>query len=168
MSLDYITEKGAFLVRQYRTRDPFLLAKSLGIHVLFRDNFNKLKGMYNVIKRSRFIFINSNMSEQMQRIVCAHEIGHDQFHRDLIAKDGLCEYMIYRMDSVPEYQANIFAAEILIENGELFEYIECGYTAEQIAKATNTDLNLVALKIKYLKQKGHQLRQIEYKSDFLK
>lgn len=168
LSFDYITEKGAALVRRYQTRNPFQIARELGIHVLAEDNFDKLKGMYKVIKRNRFIFINSNLSEQMQNIVCAHEVGHDQFHRDLAAKDGLREFIIYRMDTRPEYEANIFAAEILLPSDELLEYVKCGYDAEQIARTMHSDINLIALKVTYLIQQGYDLRRLDHKSDFLK
>ena len=87
MSTNRLSKVGSDLVRRYGTRDPFEIAKALGIEVLFCDNFGTLKGMYRVIKRNRFIFINQDLSEKMQRIVCAHEIGHDQLHRHF-AKGG--------------------------------------------------------------------------------
>jgi len=42
------------------------------------------------------------------------------------------------------------------------------YTSEQIARAMETDINLVALKIAHLAETGYDLRRIEHKSDFLK
>ena len=47
------------------------------------ENFSSLKGMYRVIKRNRFIFLNNSLDENMLRIVCAHELGHDQLHRNM-------------------------------------------------------------------------------------
>jgi len=167
MKYDSITQKGATLVLQCATRNPFRIAKQLGIHVLYRSNFGQLKGMYKVILRNRFIFINSNLPEQMQKIVCAHELGHDQLHRNL-AETGCFEFVLYDMDTRPEYEANIFAAELLLPEQEVLEYIECGYDTEQIARRMNTDINLVSLKISYLIQQGYSFRQVEHKSNFLK
>ena len=59
-------------------RDPFEIARQLGINVMLCENFGSLKGMYRVIKRNRFIFLNNSLDENMLRIVCAHELGHDQ------------------------------------------------------------------------------------------
>lgn len=56
---------GAKLVRRCGTRDPFEIARQLGIEVIFCDDLGSLKGMYRVIKRNRFIFINSSLSEKM-------------------------------------------------------------------------------------------------------
>ena len=77
--------------------------------------------------------------------------------------------MLYDMKSRPEYEANIVAAEILLDHDEVLEYIYgYGYTAEQIARAMGTDINLVALKVAHLSTLGYNLRPLEYKSDFLK
>ena len=168
MSLDYITKKGAKLIHQYETRDPFKIAKEIGVNVMFVDNFEKLKGVYRVIKRNRWIFINSNLPEQMQRIVCAHELGHDQLHRALAKGDGLMEFMLYNMDSRPEFEANVLAAQILLPDDEVLEHIYSGYDAEQIARIMNTDINLVALKVATLNQQGYNFRGIEHNSSFLK
>ncbi len=55
--------------------------------------------------------------------------------------------MLYDMTTKPEYEANIVAAEILLDTDEILEYIyDYGYTSEQIARAMETDINLVALK----------------------
>lgn len=156
------------LIRRFRTRDPFAIAEGLGIEVLFRDDFGPLKGMYRVIKRNRFIFINASLSERMQRIVCAHELAHDQLHRHLGTTGSLQEFMLYDMSSKPEYEANILAAEILLDTDELLEYVyDYGYTAQQIATAMDTDINLVALKIAHLTHLGLDLRTVEHRSDFL-
>lgn len=160
---------GNDLVKRFDTRNPFEIAKGLGIDVMFCDGFGPLKGMYKVIKRNRFIFINSELSYRMQRIVCAHELGHDSLHRDLAAKNTLQEFALYDMRTKPEYEANIVAAEILLDNDRILEYIyDYRFSAEQTAEAMDTDVNLVALKVAHLIELGYDLRQQEHKSDFLK
>ena len=73
------------------------------------------------------------------------------------------------MNSIPEYEANIVAAEILLNSDEVLEYIyDYGYTSVQIAQAMHTDINLIALKIAHLAETGHDLRRIDYRSDFWK
>ena len=130
MRADYLSKVGSDLVKRCGTRDPFRIAHELGIEVLFCDDFGPLKGMYRVIKRNRFIFINKDLSERMQRIVCAHELGHDQLHRHFANGSVLQEFMLYDMATKPEYEANIVAAEILLDTDELLEYIyQYGYTS---------------------------------------
>lgn len=69
MNAETLSQVGSKLVRICGTRDPFSVARQLGIEVLFCDDFGPLKGMYRVIKRNRFIFINKDLHEQMQIIV---------------------------------------------------------------------------------------------------
>jgi Zn-dependent peptidase ImmA (M78 family) len=169
MNAESLSKVGRKLVTRCGTRDPFEIARQLGIEVMFCDDFGPLKGMYRVIKRNRFIFINKNMSERMQIIVCAHELGHDQLHRKLAKTNALREFMLYDMTTRPEYEANIVAAEILLDTDEVLDYIyNYGYTSEQTARAMGTDINLVALKIAHLAESGYDLRKLDYRSDFLK
>lgn len=169
MTIDALSKAGRRLVDRCGTRDPFRIASEIGIELMFCDNFGPLKGMYRVIKRNRFIFINDRLTGQMQTIVCAHELGHDQLHRNMARNNAIQEFMLYDMTTKPEYEANIVAAEILLDTDELLDYIyQYGYNSEQIARAMNTDINLVALKIAHLAETGYPLRRLEHRSDFLK
>lgn len=169
MNARQLSEAGERLVRRCGTRDPFEIARQLGVEVLFCPDFGSMKGMYRVIKRNRFIFLNDGLTPQMQRIVCAHELGHDQLHRDLAKIGALQEFMLYDMSTRPEYEANIVAAEILLDSGEVLDCVyRCGYTTEQIARAMETDINLVALKVAHLIEAGFALNPGEYRGDFLK
>ncbi len=169
MRMDYLSKVGNDLVERFKTRDPFLIAEGLGVEVLFCGDFGPLKGMYRVIRRNRFIFINKDLAPRMQSIVCAHELGHDQLHRHLAKGNALQEFMLYDMTTKSEYEANIVAAEILLDTDELLDYVyRYGYTSEQIAKAMNTDINLVALKVAHLAETGYDLHRLEHRSDFLK
>ena len=97
------------------------------------------------------------------------ELGHDQLHRNMAKTTPIHEFMLYDMKSKPEYEANIVAAEILMDSDEVLRYIyEYGYTAEQIASAMSTDINLVALKVAHLATLGYNLHALEHKSNFLK
>ena len=169
MNARQLSEAGERLVRRCGTRDPFEIARQLGVEVLFCQDFGSMKGMYRVVKRNRFIFLNRDLTPQMQRIVCAHELGHDQLHRNLTKDGALREFMLYDMSTRPEYEANIVAAEILLDSGEVLDYVyRCGYTTEQIARAMETDINLVALKVAHLIEAGFALNPGEYRGDFLK
>lgn len=115
MNAEQLSKVGSDLVRRCGTRDPFQIANALGINVMDDcENLGSLKGMYCIVKRNRFIFLNKELSPQMKRIVCAHEIGHDRLHRALAKKHGLQEFVLYDMATKPEYEANIVAAEILL------------------------------------------------------
>lgn len=168
MNPGLLYQTGSRLVKRCGTRDPFSIADDLGIKVMRCDSFGPLKGMYRVIKRNRFIFINRDLPEAMQRIVCAHEIGHDRLHRHLAKGGAIREFMLYDMTLRPEYEANVVAADILLDTGEMLEHIyQDHYTLEQIAKVMQTDRNLVALKTECLSKIGYDLQQTEHPGNFL-
>lgn len=164
-----IVRKADMLVKEFGTRDPVRIARELGITVK-PCPFKKQRGAYNVILRNRFIFIKDDLSPVMNRIVMAHEVGHDIFHRsEALANGGFKEFNIFDMrDSRMEFEANLFAAQITLDDDEFLEYCERGYDTQQIAAAMDSDINLVALKSDTLISQGYRLRPQEHKNDFLK
>lgn len=118
--IDEIANRANQLTKRFATRDPFEIAENLGINVFFTKELTTLKGMYFVMKRNRYIYINDNLDERSKRIVCAHELGHDQLHRDLAKLGALQEFVLYDMSTRPEYEANVFAASTLSRKGLSF------------------------------------------------
>lgn len=144
------------LIRKYKTRDPFALAAELDIEVSFRSNFKRLKGAFRVIEKNSFIFINDKLSEQMQWLVCAHELAHALLHRSLgMQKNGLMEFEIFDITSQTEYDANVFASALLLDDEELMDYLHDGYDVVQIARVMGTNVNLVLLKLNEMNKEGY-------------
>ena len=168
MSVNCIYDSVQSKIKKSRTRNPFTIAEDNGIMLIFDSNLNKMKGMYTIIKRNRIIIINDNMPERMQQIVCAHELGHDALHRQFAKDGGLREFMLYDMKSRPEYEANMYAADLLLDDEEVIELAKDGYDMQQVAGILNTDINLIGLKMASMNYRGFDLRiGIEPKSDFL-
>jgi Zn-dependent peptidase ImmA (M78 family) len=144
------------------------MSKSLGVEVMFMD-LGSLKGMYKYLKRNRFAAINEGLDDNTKRIVCAHELGHDLLHRNLAKKVVLQEFMLYDMKSRPEYEANLFASEILLPDNEIFTLAKEGYDIQQIASMLYTDVNLVAIKVASMNANGYELKKVmDVRADFLK
>jgi Zn-dependent peptidase ImmA (M78 family) len=162
-----IVDAARRLIRRAGTGDPFDIARELGVSVRF-ERLGSLKGMYAVIKRNRYIVISDGLDEYTQKLVCAHELGHDQLHRALARDRWLQEFMIFNMNQRPEYEANVFASELLLPDADILEYADGGLDIEQVAKAMNSDVNLVALKLATLSRRGYSFRQFEYRDDFLR
>ena len=157
MSVNYIYDSVQSKIKKSRTRNPFTIAEDNGIMLIFDSNLNKMKGMYTIIKRNRIIIINDNMPERMQQIVCAHELGHDALHRQFAKDGGLREFMLYDMKSRPEYEANMYAADLLLDDEEVMELAKDGYDMQQVAGMLNTDINLIGLKMASMNYRGCDL-----------
>lgn len=145
-------------------QDAYWIAKEKN-----RKYVSKQKGAYKLILKNPFIFIKRDLCDSMKKIVLMHEIGHDRLHRDK-ADDcgGFAEYDIFDMcDRSMEYEANLFAAQFLISDEELYDCINCGYDIDKTAAALCTDRNLVALKVDILKKQGVRLRSQLHNNKFL-
>ena len=142
------------LISRYGTRDPFRICREKGIEVMFRDDFIGQKGAFSLMLNVPFIFINNNLSDEMKRIVCAHELGHAMLHRKLCRQrknQTNYEYEIFDIRSSTEYEANIFAANLLIDEREMNEYMSYGYDIVQTARAMNLNVNLLLIKLHEMK-----------------
>ena len=74
-----LSKIGTSLVRRYGTRDPFQIAERLGINVLYCDGFGSLKGMYRVIKRNRYIFLNKILVKECSVSSAPMSLGTTSF-----------------------------------------------------------------------------------------
>ena len=106
----------------------------------------------------------------MENIVLLHEIGHDVLHRrEAVKAGGFREFNIFDMRDIRmEYEANVFASQIALDDNEFLDYCERGYDIHQIALAMNSDINLVALKTDTLRACGYKFSKFEHRNDFLK
>ena len=104
----------AKLIKRCGTSDPFSLAKELNIIVLSVP-LGELQGFYMYLKKTRTIFINSDIEDiEQRRVVLAHEIGHALLHTKIncyfMQKQTLLNTSKY------EIEANRFAAELLVSD----------------------------------------------------
>ncbi|WP_295631990.1 ImmA/IrrE family metallo-endopeptidase [uncultured Mitsuokella sp.] len=137
--------------------DMLTLAKDLGICVEFADDYKHLLGMYFNKWHHRFIFLNSRLDEDWLPMVLAHEIGHDQLHREL-AKTGLQEFELFRMNNRTEYEANAFAAHLLLDSDEVYHYVRAGEDVASISQRMHTNINLMLIKMREMVSLGYDLR----------
>ena len=132
------------------------LARDIGIEVHFEDSYRNLLGMYCVVLRNRFIFLSSRLDEFWLPMVLAHEIGHDQLHREL-AGTGLCEFELFNMRSGTEYEANAFAAHLLLDSDEIYEALREGEDLPALAQRQNVNINLLLIKLNEMRALGYQM-----------
>lgn len=129
--------------------DPFRLAEQLGVRVRYFP-LGELKGFYLILEGIPFIALHRDLPEPLQRIVCAHELGHHLLHRDLAEKSVFNEYEMYEMENRLEREANLFAACLLIpaEAVEAFRAPENrGRSVKEAARLAGTTEELFAIRL---------------------
>lgn len=134
---NYIKEIVRKYTLQYDTRNPFKLAEFLNIEVQLGTP--GCAGCYMFLKNHRYIFLDQNLEEMELLQVMAHELGHAILHR----KQN-CYFIRNKtllLNSKTELEANLFAAELLIDDDIVLEHPE--YTICQLSRLLGYEERLV-------------------------
>ncbi|MFK4466680.1 ImmA/IrrE family metallo-endopeptidase [Bacillus sp. RC252] len=119
------------IAKKHETINPFEIAKRKNIIVLFEDLGNTL-GFYNTYKRFKFIHINNQIEEIIQRFVCAHELGHALLHPKANTP-FLRNQTFFSIDCL-EIEANTFAVELLLTDEMISTYQNTQLSIQEIAE----------------------------------
>lgn len=133
------------LVRFYKTRDPFEMIKGMNI-ILVNYPLEGVRGFYQYFQRNNIIYLDEKLSDSERRFVLAHELGHMMLHKksNAIFMDTRTQFNTSKY----EQEANLFAMELLLPDQILDEYVQSGYSAEQLARITGYYTALIELKLK--------------------
>lgn len=132
------------LCKQYGSNDPFILASCLNTVVLF-EKLGSVRGYYSCSYQQKVIHINSKVSREQQKIICAHELGHSILHPDL-STPFLRANTLFSVNKL-ELQANKFMVQLLVDDRELDEHLRCGYTIFQMEGLYGFPEHLIQYKI---------------------
>ncbi len=116
---DYIYKQVQRLVKKYHTRDPFEILENMNVIVVESDKYETLKGYCFMSCQSTYTVINTFLPEPVKRIVAAHELGHIILHRHQLKMAPMKDSVLYDMTSQTEYEANMFAADLLINDDDI-------------------------------------------------
>ena len=168
--MNYITDVVEKLVNKYDTRDPFELCKALGITIRYKDLDKYLKAYFFYQSRIKSIIINNNVADVLRRILCAHELGHAVLHCELAMMNSFQEIELFDATQPAEYEANLFAAELLIPDDELLGLLnDDSKSFFGVASELYVPAELLDFKFRVLKNKGYRLEApLLSQSNFLK
>lgn len=145
--MENISRKIRRLVTYYTrlcgSRDPVAIAQfaGIGIHIC---PLGDIAGNYMLLKRKRWILINDSIDKDSPffRVVVAHELGHALLHRT--ENCAFIKRHTLLLTSGIEREANMFAAELLIDKDLIAEY----ETTEQFCRGTGYPKELLVMKTK--------------------
>ena len=170
MTIDYIVNVVDALVKKTGSRDPFVICEVLDYKLHYIDLHQRLKAYYFYQSRINNIVIDENIMELVRPILIAHELGHGMLHKEIAMMSGFQELEVLekRADKPMEYEANLFAAELLLEDKNVLERLN-EYTFFETASILNVPAALLDFKFAILKTKGYRINDLQIaKSHFLK
>ena len=147
MTIQSISEEVRRIQKKYGESDPFRLAQAMKIIVVLKPMGRYkgcCKGFYVQHRRIKHITINSDLPEVIQRVILAHEIAHSVLHTNITA--AFHEFTLFDDTDRQEYEANLFAAFLLISDDMLQDYSCC--TQDQFCQCTGYPKELIELRLK--------------------
>ncbi len=172
MTIEYICGRVAELVGKYGESEPARLAKDMGIILHYEpmgDSESACKGFFMCQSRQRVITVNSCLDEARMRIILAHELGHAVLHSDRVKTRAFHDFSLYDKSSRLEYEANLFAAELLLDDEEVARLLNEDDFFFSAAKRLRVPAELLDFKFRIMKHKGYAVESpILSRSDFLK
>lgn len=136
-----IKQKANSMVRKYNSRNPLEIIKNLNVILVYYP-LKDVRGFYQFFQRNNIIYIDDNLPENEQIVVCAHELGHMLLHKNSNAL--FMDTRTHFVTTKYENEANTFAAELLIPDEIILE--NPGMTKNQIARLTGYDEKIMEFK----------------------
>ena len=172
MSYEEVCAAVEKLKKKYDETDPIRLCNAMGV-ILIREAFgtapDAIKGFFLETHRIKTITVNSSLPTVVQKIIIAHELGHAALHK----KAGVFafhEVGLFDESSVMEKEANLFAAELLLDDKEVLDTLNSDGTFFTAASELYVPIELLDFKFRVMKWKGYKLMEppISARSNFLK
>ena len=168
MILEFISNSVSDLKKAYPDADPFEMVRELGFLLLFQSMGkakSDCKGFCMTHQGQTSITINSDLPKMIQKIICAHELGHAVLHSQMPGMESFHDFALFDAASVAEYEANVFAAELLLKDEDVFELLNDDTSFFGVASILRVPPELLDFKFRVLKRKGYQFVEPPYQSD---
>lgn len=171
MRAENIKREVVRLKSKYQTADAKEMCEALGIRVSRQPmgcHDGSCKGFFMIHSRCKIAVINSELDEQVQRVILAHELAHGILHAD--SKIRTFHELSYLDDTdFMEREANIFAAEFLVDDTDLVDTLQCHSDFFSVASSLNVPPELLDFKLRLLeKSDGRFQAPFLAHSDFLR
>ncbi len=114
MGKTYIYDEVERLVKKCKSRNPFDILDALNVVVMESNSYQKLKGYCFCANRTVYVVINESLHPALKKIVAAHELAHIILHKKMLQLAPMKDSVLYDMTTETEYEANLFAADLLI------------------------------------------------------
>ncbi len=171
MRAENIKREALRLKAEYKTVCPREICAALGIRICeipMGQHEQSCKGFLMHYARCRTAVVNSCLCSDVQGIILTHELGHAVLHAD----SGIQTFreMSYLDDaSHMELEANIFAAEFLLDDDELLSTANEHQDFFRLASAMGVPPEFLDFKLRLMQREGYDVvPPLIAKSDFLK
>lgn len=115
-----------------------------------------IKGFYQRILRIKHITYNADLPDEILRQVLWHEIGHAFLH----SNERCFDTSFLNSRETKELQANLFAAEIQVDDDCVQEALMVGSTFERAARELDIPEEILDFKLRMMVYRGYRLPEV--------
>lgn len=143
------------LKARFHTDDPYEICRLLKIRVELQPmgtSPGACKGFFLARFRKKVITLNSDLSEMIQRIILIHELGHATLHSSP-SFSAFHEFSVLDTTDRTEYEANVFAAEFMLEDNDVLEQLRESNDFFQAAQSLCVPPELLDFKLRLMERR---------------
>lgn len=171
MSYEQICRAVKTIQRKYEETDPFRLCRDMNIllrQVNLGTEPDAIKGFYLKEKNIRSITVNCDLPEAIQRVIVAHELGHCVLHSHS-GMQAFHDIALFDECSILEKEANLFAAEFLLNDQDVYEVLNQDTAFFATARTFCVPPEVLDFKFRIMKWKGYKVTEppISAQNNFL-
>lgn len=142
------------LKEKYGTSDPFELCDVLDILLIcmhFGQEKDAIKGFNVKVYGIETILLNVDLPDDLQRLVLAHELCHALLHEP----GTIHGFGLNTCSGISEREANLFAAELLIEDDDVLNTLAENPDFYSAAHILGVPPDILGFKIEMMNKDGH-------------
>ena len=167
MTAEYIYKFALACEAVYGTRDPVEIFRQRRASVK-RAAPEGLRGMICSVNRTVIVAVDPSLTEAVKRMTFAHLLGHAVLHRKQILSGRTFEEPPELPEGTAEYEADLFAAELLIRDEDILKLKDEGMNEGQTVSAFGALRELVPHKLFSMRSRGISIWDDVCRADFLK
>ena len=173
MKNEFVLREVDRIKTEYNESEPIKLAEAMKVIVRYEPmgNFDGCcKGFFVSLYRQKHITVNSNLPQELQRVILMHELAHSVLHCRRGASAAFHDFAVFDNVSFKEYEANVFAADYLMKDEDVLELLNDDISFFGAAARLGVPPEMLDFKFRLMKRKGYEMIEppLMAKGDFLR
>ena len=173
MKNDYVLRELNRIKTEYGVLEPQKLAEAMKVIVRYEqmgDSASCCKGFFVCICRRKHITVNSDLPQEVQRVVLMHELAHAILHCKSGSTAAFHDFAVFDSASIREYEANIFAADYLMRDEDVLALLNDDISFFGAAARLQVPPEMLDFKFRLMKRRGYGMIEppLMATGDFLK